>query len=355
MTHNARAVIVESADDPPVLAKIELPSLERDEVLVHIAAAGICHTDLSCAAGLLGSPFPIILGHEGAGVVDAVGPTAERFRKGDRVVISVALHCGHCRYCEAGCPPLCVERGASRPVFFRHGEGITQGFGTGTFSEATIVRERSLVAVPDGVPLDVAAVAGCAAVTGLGAVLNIADVSVGASVAVIGCGGVGMCAVMGARLTGADPIVAIDPRADRRRAAIDLGATEALAPDAEALMAPANGGFDYVFEAAGRQESIDLGVKICGPLGQVVLMGLPHANVSVVVPALDMINWGKRVTGVNMGSFRPNVDFERYFRLYLSGRLPLDRLVSSRVPIAEAAEGFDAARRGPGIRVILVP
>ncbi|MFN2464242.1 MAG: alcohol dehydrogenase catalytic domain-containing protein [Candidatus Dormibacteria bacterium] len=355
MTYTARAAIVESAGSPPVVAKIELPELERDEVLVRIAAAGICHTDLSCAAGLLGATFPIILGHEGAGTIEAVGPNAERFKPGDRVVISVAHHCGHCKYCEAGCPPLCLERGLSRPVYFRDGQSIPQAFATGTFSEATIVRERSLVLVPDGVPLEVAAVTGCAAVTGLGSVLNIAHVTVGSSVAVIGCGGVGMCAVMGARLAGADRIVAVDPRAERREAALQLGATDAAAPEADALMTIAGRGFDFVFEAAGRQDSIDLAISVCGPLGEIVLMGLPPAETKVSIPALDLINWGKRVTGVNMGSFRPNVDFDRYFRLFLNGRLPLDQLVSSRVPIAESAGGFELARSGEGIRVMLVP
>ena len=355
MSDEVRAAIVEAAGAPPIFARLQLPDLVGDEVRVRIGAAGICHTDLSVASGLLQGAYPVVLGHEGAGTVESVGPEATRFRPGDRVVVSVASHCGHCPNCEAGCPPLCVERGRGRDRFFRDGAVVWQGYGVGTFSEVTIVRERSLVAVPDGVPMEVAALAGCAAVTGLGAALNIAQVKPGSTVLVIGCGGVGLCAVMGAVLAGAERVVAVDPRPDRRAAALELGATDGCEASEEALRALAPAGFDYVFEAGGRQETVDLSVAMAGPMGMTLLMGLPASGTMVSAPVLDLANWAKSIVGVNMGSFRPNLDMGRYFRLYLRGKLPLDRLVSARVPLAEAARGFTDATNGSGLRIMLVP
>lgn len=345
-----RAAIVEEVNRPPELTDVELEGPIGDEVLVRIEAAGVCHTDLSCASGVIGAVFPAVLGHEGAGTVEAVGPDVRRVKPGDRVVISIAHHCGHCYYCEAGYAPLCVERGDSRPRLTRGGRPVSQTFGTGTFTEATVVREISAVAVPDGVPLDVAAVSGCAAITGLGAALNVAKVKPGARVAVIGCGAVGACAVMGARLAGAEQIVAVDLNAERRLAMLELGATDAVAPDALELNV-----FDYAFEAAGQPASLKLAFEATRQTGETLLLGLPRGDVEFSVPAFAFVVGARRVTGVNLGSFRPNIDFDAYFRLYLRGRLPLDRLVSAKLPLESAAEAFERATRGEGLRILMSP
>lgn len=350
-----RAAVVEMVGSPPVVQELELAPLEGDEVRVRIEAAGICHTDLSVANGSLASTFPIVLGHEGAGVVEDVGPAATRFQKGDRVVISVAHHCGHCRYCESGCPPLCVERGNSRSRYFRNGAPVLQGFGSGTFAEATVVREISLARVPKGVPLEVAAVSGCAAVTGLGAVLNVVKVRAGSTVAVFGCGGIGASAIMGARLAGAERIVAIDPSEERRLATLSWGATDAATPDLDELRALEPSGFDYAFEAAGRVDALQLAFQSVGLMGEVAILGLPPVGSEYSLPALEWVTHCKRVTGVNMGSFRPNIDFDRYFRLHARGLLPLDELISAKLPITDAAAAFDLAIQGAGIRILLGP
>jgi alcohol dehydrogenase len=349
----SHAVVLESPGAEPVLRRVEWDNLVDDEVLIRVAATGICHTDLSCASGVLPSAFPLVLGHEAAGVVVEVGPTVTRFEPGDRVVVSVAHHCGHCRYCESGKPALCLYRGASRQRLTLDGQLLFQGFGTGTFAEHTVLREISLVAVPASVPLEVAAVTGCAVVTGLGAVLNDAQVSAGATVAVFGCGGVGLSAVMGARLVGAARIIAVDPDERRRALALQVGATDAAPPDLEALRTLEPDGVDYGLEASGNPQAMVLALDFAASMGTVVLVGLPSGEVSLPVPVTRFAGLNQRLVGCNMGGLRPNIDFPRYFRLYADGRLPLDMLTSTKVPIEEAARGFALARDGQSPRVLL--
>lgn len=353
MPHPARAVVVTHAGAEPRLEDIELVDPVDDEVLVDIAATGICHTDLSCASGLLGTPYPVVLGHEAAGVVRACGPGADRFSPGDRVVVSVAHHCGHCRYCETGYPPLCLRRFEGRPRYSSRGEGVLQGHGTGTFSTATVLRQGSLAAVPPGVPLAVATVTGCAVVTGFGAVLHDGGVRPGSSVAVFGCGGVGLSAVMGAAVSGATQVVAVDPNPVRRQLALQVGATDAVEPVAGALEALTPDGFDYTFESAGVVAAMELAVACTGPTGVTTLMGLPGPEARLSLPVLAFTNSAKRLVGCNMGRMRPHVDFPTYFRLYESGRLPLDVLVGRTVPLEEAPLGFELAQSGTSARVLL--
>lgn len=355
MGHAARAVVVEDAGDAPAVTDIDVAAPEHDEVLVRIDAAGICHTDLATAAGHLPTPYPVVLGHEGAGTVAAVGPAVTRFDVGDRVVVSVPHHCGHCRFCESGYPPLCVERFAMRSRYRRGGEEILQGFGTGTFASATVVRERSLTPVPDGVPSSVAAVAGCAVATGFGAVVNDARVRPGTTVAVIGCGAVGTSAVMASAASGASRIVAVDPNPDRRRLALHVGATDAVPADAGALAELGTAGFDYTFEASGRIDAMEVAVAAAGPTGTVTLLGLPPADAHLALPVQAFIGAGKRLIGSNMGRLRPNVDFPAIFSLYLAGKLPLDALVGAELPLERAGEAFALAAAGDTIRVVFTP
>jgi len=353
MPHPARAVIVTRPGEPPVVEDIELVDPVDDEVLVKIAATGVCHTDLSCASGVLPTPYPVVLGHEAAGVVEVCGPRVTRFAPGDRVVVSVAHHCGHCTYCERGYPPLCLSRFAARPRYSWRGRPVLQAYATGTFATATVLREGSLAPVPDGVPLSVAAVTGCAVTTGVGAVLNDARVRAGATVAVFGCGGVGISAVMGARLSGAARVVAVDPNPVRRKLALQVGATDAVEPDLDVLFALEAGGFDYTFESAGRVEAMDMAVAAAAAVGTITLMGLPSPDVRLALPVSAFANANQRLLGVNMGRLRPHVDFPSYFRLYQRGLLPLDVLVGSTVDLEQAADAFAAAVEGRSLRVLL--
>jgi Zn-dependent alcohol dehydrogenase len=347
------AIVVTDLGADPVLQEIELADLVDDEVSVDVAATGICHTDLSVASGVIPTQFPVVLGHEAAGVVAAVGPRVSRFSPGDRVVVSVAHHCGHCRYCESGYPPLCTSRFAMRSRFSRGGQPVLQAYGTGTFSTTTVLREGSLAPVPDGVPLTVAAVTSCAVATGFGAVMNDAQVRPGSTVVVLGCGGVGASAVMGASLSGAARIVAVDPLAARRALALEIGATDAVEPSLDLLLDLEPAGFDYAFESAGRIDAMELAVAATGATGTTVLMGIPSADARLALPVAQLVNLSKRIVGCNMGRLRPHLDFPAYFRLYEAGRLPLDTLVGDTVGFAEAADGFARARQGDALRVVI--
>jgi S-(hydroxymethyl)glutathione dehydrogenase/alcohol dehydrogenase len=350
-----KAVVIEEAGQPPIVDTIRLVKLQDDEIRVRMVASGICHTDLSVASGRIPSSFPAVLGHEGAGVVEEVGPAVRRFRPGDRAVVSVAHHCGHCRYCETGNAPLCVERDSSRARYFRADSALVQAFGTGTFAEEIVVRERSLVGVPGDVPLDVAAVTGCAAVTGIGAVLNVVKVRAGSTCVVVGCGGVGACVIMGARLAGAERIVAVDSNDRRREAVLACGATDFAPPDLDALRALEPEGFDYAFEAVGSEETLSLAFGATGLQGETAVVGLPGQSARLMFSAFDLVVGSRRVIGVNMGSYRPNVDFDSYFRLYRRGKLPLDALITEKRPLDDAPAAFELAAGGSGMRILLGP
>ncbi len=230
-----KAAIVQWAKQSPHFEEIELSDLQYDEVLVRIGVAGICHTDVAWSDGDLFDVFPVVLGHECAGAVEAVGEAVTRVRVGDRVSIALAHHCGHCFFCETGRPMLCTNNGGGLRRLSLNGEPVRQGFGVGGFSELVVVGQASLVLVPRGVPIAVAALVGCATSTGIGAVFNIAKVEYGSRVAVLGAGGVGLNVVMGCVLAGAERIVVVEPNEARRARALQLGATDVVEPTEEAL------------------------------------------------------------------------------------------------------------------------
>ncbi len=350
MGQRVRAAVVEAPGAPIAVDDIELDDLHPDEVLVRIGACGICHTDLVWAGGGTYRDFPVVVGHEAAGTIEQIGSRVSRVVPGDRVVLSLAHHCGHCLYCESGHPMLCAGRVTFRPRLSRDGETIFQGFGTGGFAEATVVGERSVVKIPDAVPIQIAALVGCAVATGVGAAVNIAEVEPGTSVAVLGVGGIGACIVMGARVAGAATIVAADPDAARRELALRVGATEAVVP--QALQKET---FDYAFEATGRTEAMEQAVRLVRRGGTIVVMGVPAATATFSILALDFIASQRRLLGCITGDLCPNIDFARYFALYERALLPLDELISGTVTLDEIATGFERASRGDGIRTIVLP
>jgi 2-desacetyl-2-hydroxyethyl bacteriochlorophyllide A dehydrogenase len=345
-----RAALVEAPGAPVSIELIDLDDLEPDEVLVRIGACGICHTDLVWIGGGTYDQFPVVVGHEAAGTVEAVGPRVTRVAPGDRVVLSLAHHCGHCFYCESGSPMLCDGRVNFRPRLSRDGRRVFQGFGTGGFAEKTVVGERSVVKIPDAVPIEVAALTGCAVATGVGAAVNIAKVQPGSSVAVLGVGGIGASITMGARVAGAATIVAADPDPKRRELALRIGATDAVVP--EALERET---FDYAFEATGLVEVMEQATRLVRRGGTIVVLGVPKADATFRVLALDFIANQRTLLGAITGDLRPNVDFARYFALYERGLLPLDELITGSVPLDDIATGFERAAKGDGIRTLVIP
>lgn len=350
-----RAAVVEDEGQLPVFQDVDLAEPAYDEVLVRVAATGICHTDVAWARGEIFPTFPVVLGHETSGVVEAVGSGVTRVAKGDRVVVSLTHHCGHCRFCEAGHPMLCARRTESPPRITREGTPVFQGFGVGGFAEAIVVREVSCIRVPDAVPLEVAALVGCAVATGVGAALNVARVTPGSKVVVLGSGGIGISVVMGAALAGAEQIVVVEPSEDRRHRALKLGATAAVAPASSDLVELAGEGFDFAFESVGTIPTMQETLRLTRRGGTAVLIGAPDAREQLAIPALDFVSSQKRLLGCLTGDVRPNTDFDRYFRLYLSGKLDLDALITGTVPFERIQEGFKSSAEGQGIRTILTP
>ena len=353
MGNTARAAVIRAVGGAPEICTVELPPLEHDEVRVRLVATGVCHTDVAWADGQLTDTFPVVLGHESAGVVEEVGLAVTAVKPGDRVVLALAHNCGHCVYCETGRPMLCGRRNERPPRLILDGSPLVQGFGTGGFAEQTIVPEVSVLPVPDDVPLSVAAVVGCATSTGLGAVFNIAEVQYGTKVAILGVGGIGLSVLLGCRVAGAERIVVVDPDPWRRDQALALGATDALPPDEPAVRALEPDGFDYVFESAGRADAMETAVRLVARGGTVTLIGVVPPGTTIRVDARAFIPSQSRILGCLTGNVRPHVDFDRYFRLYRRGLLDLAALVTSTVPLEAVDLGFSRCREGEGIRTLV--
>lgn len=353
LNQTVRAAVVAGAGHDPQIVDVTLAPLRDDEVRVRVAATGICHTDVAWAAGELFDSFPVVLGHESAGTVVDVGTAVRRVQPGDLVVLALAHHCGHCRYCERGMPMLCRQRTEARPRLFLDGAPLIQGFGTGGFAEETIVREVSAIPVPADVPLPVAAVVGCATSTGLGAVINLAQVEYGSTVAVLGAGAIGLSVVLGCRVVGAERIVVCDPIPQRRARALSLGATDAVEFSESSLRELEPNGFDYVFESAGRAEAMEAAVRVAGAGGTVTLIGVVPPGTTIRIDARKFVPSQCRILGCLTGNVRPNVDFPKFFALYRRGLLDLDALVTTTVPLDEIGSGFHRTRSGEGVRTLV--
>lgn len=347
-----RAAVVTASGVPPALIELELGDPRPDEVLVRVVATGVCHTDLAWAAGKLDDAFPVVLGHETSGVVEEVGSAVTSVRPGDRVVIGLTHHCGRCRDCEEGHPMLCSERTQLPPRISAAGSPIVQGFGVGGFAELVLVRESSCVVIPDGVPTEIAAVVGCAVATGLGAVFNIAKVTPGSRVLVIGGGGIGSCVVMGAVLSGAEQIVVVEPSVERGERLRSLGATDVVVPGAAAANL-AGDGFDFTFESVGSIAAMEDAIELARRGGTITLIGAPAPDARLSLNALGFVVSQKRLLGCVTGDVSPQSDFDRYFRLYLRGRLDLESLVGAKVSLNDIAVPFGEIAAHGGRTLVL--
>ncbi len=357
------------AETRPLLVEdLDLAPPGEGEVLVRIGAAGLCHSDLSVVNGDRPRPVPMALGHEAAGEVAEVGPGVNDLRPGDHVVMVFVPSCGHCLPCMEGRPALCEPGAVANGVgsllsggrrMSLEGRPVHHHMGVSAFSEYVVCARPSLVKIDNDLPLEEAALFGCAVLTGVGAVVNTARVVPGSSVAVVGLGGVGLNALLGARLAGAQRIVAVDVLDDKLALARELGATDTFNAGEEEVAArikeATGGGVDYAFEMAGSVKAMDLAYRVTRRGGTTVTAGLSHPYHNFEVQHVSLVAEERTVKGSYVGSCVPLRDVPRYIALYRQGRLPVDRLMSERLSLEQINEGFDRLAEGHTVRQIILP
>lgn len=371
-----RAAILERSGDalpyaisrPLSVGEVELAPPGPGEVLVRIEAAGLCHSDLSVIDGNRPRPLPMVLGHEAAGIVVASGAGVTDLPPGSHVVAAFVPACGSCAPCRAARPALCEPGlaantagtllGGSRRLLRAGGE-LNHHLGVSAFADHAVLARQSLVAIDPTLPFAVAALFGCAVITGVGAVVNTARVPAGASVAIVGLGGVGLAALLGARAAGAGPIVALDLDAGKRALALELGATLALdgaAPDApERVRALTGGGAEYAFEMAGSVPALELAFAITRRGGTTVAAGLASPAARFQLPQMQLVAEERTLQGSYLGSSVPARDIPLYVAWYRAGRLPVDRLLDRELGLGDLNEAFDRLAAGSALRQIVLP
>ncbi len=353
---------------PLLIEELDLDPPGEGEVLVRIGAAGLCHSDLSVMNGSRPRPVPMALGHEAAGEVVEAGRGVTDLSPGDHVVMIFVPSCGHCLPCMEGRPALCEPGAQSNGAgtllsgarrLHLEGDDVHHHMGVSAFAEYAVCARPSLVKIDRELPLTEAALFGCAVLTGVGAVVNTAKVMPGTSVAVVGLGGVGLNALLGAKLAGAERIVAVDVLDDKLALARQLGATDtfnAADPDAvPAIREATRGGVDYAFEMAGAVKAMDLCYRVTRRGGTTVTAGLSHPDHKFEVQHVSLVAEERTVKGSYIGSCVPLRDVPRYIALYRQGKLPVDRLMSAQLPLEQINEGFDRLAEGHTVRQVIVP
>ncbi|MEU5773120.1 Zn-dependent alcohol dehydrogenase [Streptomyces venezuelae] len=341
-----------------VLDDVETAGFGPGKVKIRVRATGLCHSDLSAMNGVLPQPAPFVPGHEGAGEIIDVGDGVTGLSQGDRVLLCWLPACGVCPACKRGQTQLCLAgfMNAGTPNFKRPGGDVFGFAGTGTFAEEVVVDAGCAVPIPDDVPFDIAALIGCGVTTGLGAAINTADVAAGSSVAVIGCGGVGISAIQGARLKGAAQIVAVDPVASRRESALEFGATEAVSPDelADAKQRITAGeGFDYVFEVVGKSATARTAYETTRRGGTMCVVGAGAMDDQLQFNMFELFFDEKRILPSMYGGGDVLTSYERAIALWRAGRIDLAGLITHRVQLAEVNEALDQMRTGVSLRTCI--
>jgi len=365
MLRKAKAVLCREHNKPVAVEQISIDAPKRGEVTVKLGACGVCHSDLSAINGTIALPLPLVLGHEGAGVVEEVGEGVTDLAPGDHVIFSFIYMCGKCRFCVAGRPVLCLEQGKALTTPL---EGTTRAHdakgaplgifsGCGAMAEYATVSAENLIKIDPKIPLDCAALVGCGVTTGVGAVFNTAKVEPGSSVAVFGCGGVGLSVIQGALIAGARRIIAIDTLAPKLEMARKFGATDTIVfnedPVKEVKKITA-GGPDYAFECVGSGELAATAYRAIRRGGLAVVVGVAKPSDSTAIRTMTLPFEEKTITGSYFGSCVPRVDFPRMLALYMAGRLKLDELITRRYPIAEASQAFADLQAGKNARGVIV-
>jgi S-(hydroxymethyl)glutathione dehydrogenase/alcohol dehydrogenase len=358
-----KAAVLIEAGKPLQIEQVNIANPGPHEVLIRTAACGLCHSDLHFIEGTYPHPLPAIPGHEAAGIVEAVGSEVRTVKVGDAVVTCLSAFCGHCEYCVTGRMSLCLGGDTRRkpgeaPRLTRpDGSTVNQMLNLSAYAEMMLVHEHACVAIHPDMPLPQASVIGCAVTTGAGTIFNACKVTPGETVAVIGCGGVGLATINAAKIAGAGRIIAADPVPEKRAMAMKLGATDvvdALADDAAAqIQELTKGGVDHAIEAVGRPASGTLAVKSLKRGGTATILGMMPLQHSVGLSAMDLLS-GKKLQGAIMGGNRFPVDIPRLVDFYMRGLLDLDTIISETMPLERINEGFDQMKRGDSARSVIV-
>jgi len=360
-----KAAVSYELNTPMKVEDVALDEPQGREVLVKLAAAGTCHSDLHFLKGDIPVPLPVVMGHEGAGIVEKVGPDVTSLKPGDHVILMVAFSCGQCRHCLAGRPTLCVENIMIQMMGSLPGGGLRlhKGdkqlhhlFGLACFAEYTVVHERSVVKIRDDAPLDVVCLLGCGTSTGIGAVLNTAGIKPGESIIIYGCGGVGLSALMAAKLAGAGMIIAVDTMEQKLEIAKSFGADYLINSSQEdpqlKALEMSDGGVDYAVPCVGNADVI---LKSFGSIrsgGKCVVVGLPPIGINLDIAPFELLQ-GKILTGTTQGDVNTLIDIPRYVDLYMAGKLPIDKLITNHCDLSEINEAYEALERGEEIRTVI--
>lgn len=353
---------------PVEVAEIDLDPPGEGEVLVKMKAAGVCHSDLSIINGSRPRPAPMVLGHEAAGIIAEVGPGVKRLKIGDHVAFVFVPNCGHCKPCMSGRPALCEPGaaanavgellGGGRRLSWKNGEPINHQVGVSCFAEYAVASECSLIKIDKSLPLHEASLFSCAVITGAGAVLNAAKMPMGATAAIVGCGGVGLNALLAAKMLGAERLVAIDHDVRKLDHARKLGATDTFPSDdpncVENVRDATDGGLMYAFEAAGTVEAMETAYMVTRRGGTVTSVGLSHPSSNFSIQHVNLVAEEKTIKGCYLGSCVPLRDIPRYINLYQRGLLPVDKIITRKIPLDEINEAFDRLDAGEELRQVII-
>lgn len=350
---------------PLKIKTIELGPPQKNEVLIKVKAIGLCHSDLSVINGSRPRPMPMVLGHEAAGEIIEMGEDVTGFSLGDHVVCTFIPSCGYCDYCREGRPALC-EYGASSNnkgemlsggKRFNEQEDIHHHLGVSGFSEYAVVSTNSIVKVDKSIPFEQLAVFGCAVITGVGAVINTANINVGSTVAVVGLGGIGLNSLLGAKVAGARNIIAIDINESKLKTALELGATDVYLSTndnvIDLIKDKYGGGVDYAFETAGVVPAMEVAYNITKRGGMTVTTGLPDPGHTFSIPQVTLAAEERIIKGSYVGSCIPTRDIPRFIDLYKQGKLPVDHLLTDTLPLEDINKGFDRLASGEVSRLVI--
>jgi S-(hydroxymethyl)glutathione dehydrogenase/alcohol dehydrogenase len=358
-----KAAVLVEPNKPLVIEDLTISKPGPHEVLIRTAACGLCHSDLHFIEGAYPHPLPAIPGHEAAGIVEAVGSEVRTVKPGDAVVTCLSAYCGHCEFCVTGRMSLCLggdtrrAPGEAPRITRADGTQVNQMLNLSAFAEQMLIHEHACVKINPDMPLDRAAIIGCAVTTGAGTIFNACKVTPGETVAVVGCGGVGLATINAAKIAGAGRIIAADPMPEKRALALKLGATDVIDPMADGaagqIVEMTKGGVDHAIEAVGRPASAQLAVTVLRRGGTATILGMMPLAEKVGLSAMDLLS-GKKLQGAIMGGNRFPVDIPRLVDFYIRGLLDLDSIIAERIPLSAINDGFDKMKKGDSARSVIV-